>query len=224
MIIPHISNGQSTQFFFGYQHTLDSLGLQRHAAPRFPPSLKKAALAGVRPYADFGNLCTARLSMRTASAPRASQHDPQSVHQRALPVQPHSRPAPSIRPPSAYEKVFPTYLGSEAAGKIGNTVNYFKPTIQTLQRVHRPRRPRLRHQRPPLRPLLSTTGSHSRPSTIRQCCIATPRTSTPATRTRCSLKPTPSPTTCSTTWSSTISAKSPCAADLREARTSRPSA
>ena len=56
-----------------------------------------------------------------------------------------------------YEKVFPTYSGVEAAGKIGGLVNYFKPTIQTYDEYLG----RVDHdfgtQRPPLRPLLLRT-------------------------------------------------------------------
>ena len=40
-------------------------------------------------------------------------------------------PASAFDPASvAFEKVFPTFTGTEAAGKIGGTVNYFQPTTQ----------------------------------------------------------------------------------------------
>ena len=41
-------------------------------------------------------------------------------------------PASDFDPASVtYEKVFPTYSGVEAPGKIGGTVNYFRPTVQS---------------------------------------------------------------------------------------------
>ena len=67
-------------------------------------------------------------NLRRSSRPHPA--DLQSVH-RCAHTQTTDIPASDFDPASvAFEKVFPTYTGVEAAGKIGGTVNYFQPTTQ----------------------------------------------------------------------------------------------
>ena len=56
VIIPHLSKGQSTQFFFGYQHTLQHQN-SNSTTTTVPTLAEEGRVAGVN-YADFGNLCT----------------------------------------------------------------------------------------------------------------------------------------------------------------------
>src|ERR1700678_3466905 len=59
VIIPHFSTGKSTQFFFGYQHTLIHSG--SGASTVTVPTLAEEGLTASRGqlgYADYSNLCT----------------------------------------------------------------------------------------------------------------------------------------------------------------------
>jgi hypothetical protein len=133
VIIPHFSTGASTQFFFGYQHTL--YHQNSNAATTTVPTLAEEGRAGAS-YADFGNLCAAPnsfngagLCVTSAGAAVAAQQISNPFTGVAYPL--NRIPATDFDPASvAYEKQFPTYSGTEAAGKIGGTVNYFQPTVQ----------------------------------------------------------------------------------------------
>jgi len=135
VIIPHISKGESTQFFFGYQHTL--YHQNSNSSLTTVPTLAEEG-RGSNSYADFGNFCnTAAGNSFNGSGLCVTSTGA------AVPAQQISNPFTNV--PYAYnripstdfdpaavqlEKVFPTYTGTEAAGVIGGTVNYFKPTVQ----------------------------------------------------------------------------------------------
>ena len=52
VIIPHISSGKSTQFFFGYQHTLYHQNSNSCTIPRFQPSPKRDVAAIAMPILE----------------------------------------------------------------------------------------------------------------------------------------------------------------------------
>jgi hypothetical protein len=125
VIIPHFSKGQSTQFFFGYQHTIYHQG--GTGATTTVPTAAEEGLAGAN-YADFGNLCTggwgANNICKTANQTITNPYT-------NVPYPLNRIPSTDFDPASvAYEKAFPTYTGTEKAGTIGGPVNYFKSTVQ----------------------------------------------------------------------------------------------
>ena len=125
VIIPHISKGQSTQFFFGYQHTL--FHQNSNSSTTTVPTLAEEG-RGSATYADFGNLCTGGWDANNVCV-TATQRITNPFTNVAYPL--NRIPASDFDPAAvAYEKVFPTFSGTEAAGKIGGTVNYFQPTVQ----------------------------------------------------------------------------------------------
>jgi Carboxypeptidase regulatory-like domain len=139
VIIPRWSRGKSTQFFFGYQHTLSHQN--SNATSTTLPTLAEEGRATGVTYADYGNLCN------TASGNSFNGSGICVVSATGVPVPtqqvsnpftnvayPYNRiPASDFDPAAvAYEKAFPTYSGSEAPGKIGGTYNYFQPTNQTF--------------------------------------------------------------------------------------------
>ena len=134
VIIPHFSKGTSTQFFFGYQHTL--VHQNSNAASSTVPTLAEEGLATGATYADYGNLCASPNSFNsnglcvTAAGvwvPTQQVTNPFTN----VPYAKNQIPATDFDPASvAFEKVFPTFTGTEAAGKIGGLVSYFKPTVQ----------------------------------------------------------------------------------------------
>ena len=127
VIIPHISTGARTQFFFGYQHTL--YHQNSNAATTTVPTLAEEGRAPGESYADFANLCTAGFNASNICT-SASQRITNPFTNVAYPL--NQIPASDFDPASvAYEKVFPTYSGVEAPGKIGGTVNFFRPTVQS---------------------------------------------------------------------------------------------
>jgi hypothetical protein len=64
VILPHISSGKSTQFFFGYQHTI--VHNNSTAGQKTYPTPAEEGLASGATYADFGNLCTGTATVTTA--------------------------------------------------------------------------------------------------------------------------------------------------------------
>jgi len=127
VVIPHFSQGLSTQFFFGYQHTL--VHQNSNASTTTVPTLAEEGLAPGVPYADFGNLCTGGYNSSNICN-TASQRITNPFTNVAYPL--NRIPASDFDPASvAYEKVFPTYSGVEKPGTIGGTVNFFRPTIQS---------------------------------------------------------------------------------------------
>ncbi len=136
VIIPHVSTGTSTQFFFGYQHTI--VHQNSNASTSTVPTLAEEGRTGTG-YADFGNLCNTGagnnfngsgicvVSATGVAVPTQQITNPFTN----VPYAYNRIPSSDFDPASvAYEKVFPTFTGTEAPGVIGGIVNYFKPTTQ----------------------------------------------------------------------------------------------
>jgi hypothetical protein len=134
VIIPHFSTGKSTQFFFGYQRRFDHSASSANSAT-FPTLAEEGR--GSNSYADYSNLCAAPNGFNGSGLCAASGGTGALV-----PAQQISNPYTGVAYPNNhipstnfdpasvnFEKAFPTYAGTEAAGKIGGTVNYFKPSI-----------------------------------------------------------------------------------------------
>ena len=138
VIIPHFSTGASTQFFFGYQHTL--YHLLSNASTTTVPTLAEEGLAPGISYADYGNLCntasgnsfnSSGLCVTSAGVTVPTQQITNPFTN--VPYALNRIPASDFNPASvAYEKVFPTYSGVEAPGKIGGLVSYVQPTVQVF--------------------------------------------------------------------------------------------
>jgi hypothetical protein len=136
VIIPFVSKGRSTQFFFGYQHTL--FHQNSNASTTTVPTLAEEGRLPGTSYADYGNLCNTAsgntfngsgICVTSAGAAVPTQ---QITNPFTNVVYPFNRiPSTDFDPASvAYEKVFPTYAGTEKAGAIGGPVNFFQPTVQ----------------------------------------------------------------------------------------------
>jgi hypothetical protein len=126
LIIPHLSAGKSTQFFFGYQHTLYHV-LSNSSTATVPTLAEKGLAPGV-PYADFGSLCSAGWNSSNLCS-NANQQivNPFSQKQYQL----NQIPATDLDPAAmALEKDIPTFSGTPTAGKVGGQVNYYQPTTQ----------------------------------------------------------------------------------------------
>ena len=124
--IPHVSKGQSTQFFFGYQYTMYHQA--SNASQTTVPTLAEEGRAG-QPYADFGNLCSAGFD-GNGICTNAAQRITNPFTNVPYPL--NRIPSSDFDPASVnYEKAFPTYSGPEAPGKIGGPVNYTQPTVNT---------------------------------------------------------------------------------------------
>jgi hypothetical protein len=124
--IPHISSGKTTQFFFGYQHTLIHTG---SAASTF--TSPTAAEEGLNSsYADFSNLCTGGWNSSNYCNTASQQiYNPFTGVEYTNNHIPQSDWDPAS---VAFEKYFPTATSDSAAGKIGNLVNYFSASQNYL--------------------------------------------------------------------------------------------
>jgi hypothetical protein len=131
LIVPLFSHGHSTQFFFGYQHTIYHQNSSANTTT--VPTLAEKGLTltgGLASYADLGNLCTAGWDANNICL-SASQTVRNPFTNVAYPL--NRIPSSDFDPASvAYEKVFPTYTGTEAPGVIGGAVNYWQPTVQSF--------------------------------------------------------------------------------------------
>jgi hypothetical protein len=126
VIIPHISKGHSTQFFFGYQYTMYHQA--SNASQTTVPTLAEEGRAG-QPYADFGNLCSAGYDGNGICLNAAQRITNPFTN---VPYPLNRIPSSDFDPASVnYEKAFPTYSGPEAPGKIGGPINYTQPTVNT---------------------------------------------------------------------------------------------
>jgi hypothetical protein len=127
VILPFISKGKSTQFFFGYQHTLQHSGSA--AGTVTVPTLAeegRTSSGSLASYADYGNFCTGGWNSSNICN-TASQQILNPFTNAAYPL--NQIPSSAFDLASvAFEKAFPTYAGTEAAGKIGGAVNYFSAT------------------------------------------------------------------------------------------------
>lgn len=137
-IIPGWSQGRSTQFFFGYQHTMIHQNSSANVVT-LPTLAEEGRVAGVN-YADFSNLCNTAsgnhfdgsgICVNAAGTAVAAQQIRNPFTNQIYPY--NHIPSSDFDPASvAYEKFFPTYSGPEAPGKIGGNYNFFQPTEQTF--------------------------------------------------------------------------------------------
>ncbi|HTV08501.1 MAG TPA: TonB-dependent receptor [Candidatus Aquilonibacter sp.] len=138
LIIPHLSKGKTTQFFVGWQRTISHSASTGHTST--VPTLAEEGRASGESYADYGNLCNSSsghsfnssgicVNSTGAAVPAEQIRNPFTNQ-----VYPYNRiPSSDFDQAAvAFEKVFPTYSGTEAPGKIGGTVNYYLPSIQTF--------------------------------------------------------------------------------------------
>jgi hypothetical protein len=127
VIIPRLSSGKTTQFFFGYQHTLIHLGSAANtftAPTAAEEGLSSSSTGGA--YADYSNLCTSGFN-GSGLCNTASQQISNPFTGVAWPN--NHIPSSAFDPASVnFEKFFPTATSDAAAGKIGNLVNYFSAT------------------------------------------------------------------------------------------------
>lgn len=126
VLIPHLSTGARTQFFFGYQHTLYHLNSSQNSATM--PTPAEEGLASGSTAADYSNLCTDGWD----SANHCVNLKHQIFNPFTLAEYPMNQiPASDFDPAAiAFEKAMPTYSGTPKAGAIGGTVYYYKPTTQ----------------------------------------------------------------------------------------------
>ncbi|HVU48526.1 MAG TPA: carboxypeptidase regulatory-like domain-containing protein [Terracidiphilus sp.] len=138
VIIPYFSEGKRTQFFFGYQHTQihnSSTGNQVQV-----PTLAEKGLdssGNKLSFADYGNLCNTALghSFNGSGLCVDSTGTPIDAEQIRNPfsnaIYAYNRiPSADFDPASvAYEKLFPSVSTDAGAGKIGNTYNYLRATV-----------------------------------------------------------------------------------------------
>lgn len=126
VIIPGVSKGKSTQFFFGYQHTLIH---NAGSATTTVPTLAEEGRTNLG-YADLSNLCSAGFNGAGICA-SASQQVLNPFNNVAYAY--NHIPASDFDAAAAkLQQSFPTYSGTEAAGKIGGLVTFKKPSDQTF--------------------------------------------------------------------------------------------
>jgi hypothetical protein len=140
VIIPRVSEGKSTQFFFGYQHTKIRQGST--AGVVTVPTLAEKGLdaSGNTVDANYGNLCTYSFKSVTENGQtynecvNPSTNSVVATQQLRNPFtnQPFSNniiPKTFFDPASvALEKLFPTFTGTEKAGTIGGQANFMTAT------------------------------------------------------------------------------------------------
>jgi hypothetical protein len=125
--IPHLSSGKTTQFFYGYQYTTIHLGGSEGSFTA--PTAAEEGTTGTG-YADFSNLCTGTFN-GSGICSTASQQISNPFTGVAWPN--NHIPSSAFDPASvAFAKFFPTAAADSAAGKIGNTQNYFSATQNYL--------------------------------------------------------------------------------------------
>jgi hypothetical protein len=133
IIIPHLSTGASTQFFFGYQHTLLHQNSNSTLATVPTPAEEGlTASGGQLGYADFGAYCTSGFNASNLCN-TASQQITNPFTNVAYPL--NRIPSSDFDQAAVnYEKAFPTCSAAtnctESTGQGGN-VNYYKPTVQS---------------------------------------------------------------------------------------------
>ncbi len=129
VIIPGLYHGKSTQFFFGYQHTIAN---QISTASSTVPTLAEEGrtATGLAPYADLGNLCKTGFdaSGNCTTASLQIRNPFTNV------LYPFNRiPSSAFDPASVnYQSHFPTATSDAGAGLIGNLVYYQKPVLQSF--------------------------------------------------------------------------------------------
>ncbi len=127
VIIPYLSKGKSTQFFFGYQHTLYHL-LSNSSTATVPTLSEEGRVAGQN-YADFGSLCSAGFNVSNlCNNPNQQIVNPFKNISYPLNQIPNTDLDPAA---ISLETHIPTYAGTPAAGTVGGVVNYNQPTRQS---------------------------------------------------------------------------------------------
>ncbi|SNS99514.1 Carboxypeptidase regulatory-like domain-containing protein [Granulicella rosea] len=131
VLIPHLSTGKTTQFFFGYQHTLvHSLSNANTVTVPTLAEEGRTSTGAAAAYADYGNLCTGGYnSSNICQTANQIIRNPFTNAPYALNQIPSSNISPAA---FALQKDFPTYAGTEAPGKIGGLVSYTLPTVQAF--------------------------------------------------------------------------------------------
>jgi hypothetical protein len=130
VIIPHLSKGESTQFFFGYQHTIaNQISTSSSTVPTLAEEGRTAS-GGLAAYADLGNLCKAGFNAGGTCLTASQQI--RNPFTNAL--YPYNRiPSSAFDPASVnYQSHFPTATSDAGPGLIGNLVNYSKPVLQSF--------------------------------------------------------------------------------------------
>jgi hypothetical protein len=130
VLIPGLSTGKTTQFFFGYQHTIAN---QVSTASSNVPTLAeegRTASGGLAAYADLGNLCKTGFDT-SGNCATASQ---QVRNPFTNAVYAYNRiPSSAFDPASvAYQSHFPTATSDAGAGIIGSSVYYQRPVLQSF--------------------------------------------------------------------------------------------
>jgi Carboxypeptidase regulatory-like domain len=135
VIIPHLSTGERTQFFFGYQHTLFHQ-LSSSSQATVPTLAEEGLTPGGPTYADYGSLCTGTFTAVGTGTNPGSNYCSNSAQQLYNPYTGKEYaldqiPASDFDPAAVQlESHVPTYTGTVAPGKVGGVVFYNKPTIQ----------------------------------------------------------------------------------------------
>lgn len=127
--IPGLSTGKSTQFFFGYQHTIAN---QVSTGSSTVPTLAEEgrAATGLAPYADLGNLCSAGFDA-SGNCKTASQQIRNPFTNQVYAF--NRIPSSAFDPASVnYQSHFPTATSDAGPGLIGNTVYYQRPVLQSF--------------------------------------------------------------------------------------------
>jgi hypothetical protein len=194
--IPHISSGKTTQFFYGYQYTLIHSG---SAAGTFtaPTAAEEGLTSSSTADATPITATSATSGTFNGSGPlQSGRPASRSITRSRRGIPNNHIPSSAFDPAAvAFEKYFPTATADSAAGKIGNLVNYFSAT----QNYFNEHTARVDHQFGANDHLFGRYfyDWYQQPAIYNTATsIATRRTSKPATRMRCSLKPTPSRPTC----------------------------
>lgn len=127
VILPRISTGKATQFFFGYQHTL--IHQNSNSNTSTVPTLAEEGRTGTG-YADLSNLCTSGWDSSNVCLTESQKiRNPYTN----VPYAMNHIPNKDFDPAAVnFEKVFPTVATDSKVGAIGNTVNYYKPTSKTF--------------------------------------------------------------------------------------------
>jgi len=127
VIIPGVSKGKTTQFFFGYQNTISHSAST--AGTTTVPTLAEEGRSGLG-YADYGNLCTGGWNANGLCKTASQQISNPFTN---VPYANNQIPASAFDPASvAFEQAFPTAPADAAAGKIGGPVTFTQPTINDL--------------------------------------------------------------------------------------------
>ncbi len=130
LIIPHLSRGHSTQFFFGYQKTIAHQLAQGSSAtvPTLAEEALDPTLPGYKSYGDFGSVCTSGFNS-AGICNTASQQILDPINGRT-PFPYNHIPVSRMDPASlAVESHIP--VPSQGTTTTGGFVTFTKPTIQS---------------------------------------------------------------------------------------------